>query len=96
MSKDLPATLVDDVDNAQDVPGAIEFRVLPDENEPCGIAFLCPCGCGHQSWLPLQDRPSVSWRWDGNREAPTLIPSVLMTTPCRWHGWLRSGVWVSC
>lgn len=35
-----------------------------------------------------------SWEWDGNREKPTLNPSV-HAVGC-WHGWVRSGRMVSC
>jgi hypothetical protein len=31
------------------------------------------------------------WRWDGNREAPTLEPSILHHSNPPWHGWLRAG-----
>jgi hypothetical protein len=29
------------------------------------------------------------WQWDGNREAPTLSPSINVIG--RWHGFLRAG-----
>jgi len=29
------------------------------------------------------------WGWDGNKEAPTLTPSINVIG--RWHGWLREG-----
>ena len=29
------------------------------------------------------------WQWDGNREAPTLSPSINVIG--RWHGWLQAG-----
>ncbi|WP_425354930.1 DUF6527 family protein [Oceaniglobus trochenteri] len=61
--------------------------------------FNCPCGCGLRSFLAFDDgvNPSPHWKWDGNRERPTLSPSVFNTgMPCRWHGWLRQGEWVSC
>ncbi len=29
----------------------------------------------------------------GNREAPTLRPSIKRNTPCRWHGHLVEGYW---
>lgn len=40
----------------------------------------------------VDSRPMV-WDWNGNREAPTLSPSVLVKTTAkeRWHGWLRDG-----
>jgi hypothetical protein len=39
---------------------------------------------------------AVSWTWDGNREAPTLSPSILVwgegrDKPATWHGFLRAG-----
>jgi hypothetical protein len=37
----------------------------------------------------------LPWQWDGNKEAPTLSPSILVHggqgQPDRWHGWLREG-----
>lgn len=35
------------------------------------------------------------WRWDGNREAPTLEPSILHHSEPPWHGFLRAGVLVT-
>lgn len=32
---------------------------------------------------------SPSWEWDGNREKPTLTPSI--HTHGHWHGWVRNG-----
>lgn len=31
------------------------------------------------------------WEWDGNREAPTLSPSILHHSEPKWHGYLRAG-----
>lgn len=61
-----------------------------------GFQFICPCGCGNESWLPVDREIGMGgWRWDGNREKPTLTPSVFNTgMPCKWHGWLRAGEWV--
>ncbi len=48
--------------------------------------------------IPVQSNTEMSWQWDGNREAPTLSPSVLIYSGDgnggrkeRWHGWLRAG-----
>ena len=71
--------------------GAIELREV--EGEVRGFAFRCPCGCGQESWLPV-NRGQNGWNWDGNRERPTLSPSVLQSgLPCKWHGYLRNGQW---
>lgn len=32
---------------------------------------------------------SPSWEWNGNREKPTLSPSIW--THGHWHGWVRNG-----
>ena len=49
-------------------------------------------------WLPGLVRIPISlaggqnpptWKWDGNKEAPTLEPSIDVIGI--WHGWLRSG-----
>lgn len=50
-----------------------------------------------QGWtfinLPIGEREkpaqSPSWKWDGNREAPTLEPSIW--THGHWHGFVRAG-----
>lgn len=33
----------------------------------------------------------TAWYWDGNREAPTLDPSILHHSTPPWHGYLRAG-----
>jgi hypothetical protein len=40
--------------------------------------------------LPISgDNTKPVWQWDGNREAPTLSPSINVIG--RWHGWLQAG-----
>lgn len=44
--------------------------------------------------LPLSGAGHPVWQWDGNREAPTLSPSIGVLDGkggFRWHGWLRGG-----
>lgn len=50
--------------------------------------------------LPViqRDGPEKCWQWDGNREAPTLSPSILVNggdgqggRKEKWHGFLRAG-----
>ena len=36
-------------------------------------------------WAHMQGH----WGWDGNREMPTITPSINVIG--RWHGWLRQG-----
>jgi hypothetical protein len=68
------------------------------------FSFTCPNGntCG---WLPILGRTNIPhdpqnknggkahWGWDGNRESPTLTPSI----DCGgcWHGFIENGRCVS-
>lgn len=88
------ATRCDDIDDVRAQPGAFEFYVDGAEDNVAGMIYACPCGCGATGALAFRPRPSPSWEWDGNREAPTLSPSVHHVG--HWHGWLRNGVWESC
>ena len=41
--------------------------------------------------------PKPSWLWDGNKDAPTLTPSIACGMPkgCDWHGHMRAGRFVA-
>lgn len=46
--------------------------------------------------IPIRHDPARGgqhpvWQWDGNREAPTLTPSILHHSRQEWHGFLRAG-----
>ena len=72
-------------------PGTIKFN-------GDAIMFKCPCGCGGRGFLPFRDGDNdhPSWVWDGNKEQPTLTPSVHCTGwKCKWHGYLQNGEWKS-
>jgi hypothetical protein len=45
------------------------------------VAFEClGCGCGHA--IPVAaEPPSRNWQWNGNADAPTFTPSILVTYP---------------
>lgn len=57
-----------------------------------------PNGYYPESWevvsLPLSGDQHPVWQWDGNREAPTLTPSINVVG--RWHGFLRNGKLETC
>lgn len=73
----------DDGDWAFDVRGLTIFIVLPGR---------------HLAGLPLRsdsdyarrDGTGPIWSWDGNREAPTITPSILNLST-GWHGFMRAG-----
>lgn len=61
------------------------------------IVYRCPCGCGNIAGIPLKPSPQkVTWEWDGNRDLPTLNPSVRVLSGCKWHGYLTAGQWTFC
>lgn len=85
--------------------GHFHFYTSQDSEDLAGMLFGCPCGCGELKHVDfkghVERRPS--WQWDGNREAPTLTPSINILqfdergNRCgeHWHGWLRAGKFVS-
>jgi hypothetical protein len=100
------ATLVDDIDQHADTPGAFEFvnyykgtpegRGMARENpaeHPAGMVYVCPCGCGVQGYLAIRStKPEhPSWVWNGKCHSPTLTPSIHHIG--HWHGFLTKGVW---
>lgn len=90
---DIVAAYCEDIDDVKAKPGAFEFYV--DSNrQVAGMIYACPCGCGRTGALPFKPAPSPSWNWNGDREKPTLTPSVHNVG--HWHGWLTDGVWRSC
>lgn len=93
------ATFLQDVDadEREDVPGGFTFYVKAESgDQPRGMIYTCPCGCKRRGALPFRpttgdDVGRASWEWDGNREVPTLNPSVHHVG--HWHGWLKAGFW---
>lgn len=74
----------------KDTPGAFLIN-----EKGTFILCVCPCGCGNLMNLPITLPPKQerAWEWDGNRESPTLAPSIRDLAHCKFHGHLRSGVW---
>jgi len=96
---DVPATLARDIDALRRERRAGAFDYVPSIDEPKGMRIICPCGCGNESYLAFEGHgsPGPTWDWDGNRERPTLTPSVFNSgMPCKWHGFLTAGVWRPC
>ncbi len=74
-----------------ELPGSFAFEASDQ-----GLFYVCPCGCGRESFLPIAGEGRPRWRWDGNREQPTLTPSVRRTESCFFHGYFAAGVWTFC
>lgn len=80
-------------------PGQFMYTTtMTSGDNVAGMVFVCPCGCravGALQFVGEYQQPGAAWNWNGNIEQPTLHPSVLKKSDCRWHGWLEAGVWKS-
>jgi hypothetical protein len=117
MKRNAPAVHVDDIIHDSNAGGSFRWTTLYQvEGGPYGMTFRCPCGCGAMHGVGFDNRPSdwggeaekkqPRWHWDGNKEKPTLTPSLGLRK-CRddqtvgadgyhWHGFLRAGVFEEC
>lgn len=76
-------------------PGTANIRTLDDGHTI--FTYVCPCGCGAVTFVGIEVDPDASrheWKWDGNKEKPTLEPSLQQNSACRWHGFMRDGQFV--
>jgi hypothetical protein len=71
-----------------------------------GLQLLVWCpGCANDAWSGLHaattvdpegNHPAVEWTWDGNRESPTIHPSILVhggKIQPRCHSFIENGWW---
>lgn len=72
-------------------PNGWNIRHYPD-GVAGGVAFNCPA-CGSESWVHFD--ADTGWVWDGNKEAPSLTPSIGQRC-CTWHGYLTAGKFIPC
>jgi hypothetical protein len=56
------------------------------------VEFPCPGKKSETCMQSVWQRPATGcmWQWDGNREAPTLSPSIDCQI-CGWHGFIVAG-----
>jgi len=61
-------------------------------NHPKWACFRCPGGCGHRFQLSLHPTRRPRWTVSGDwLNRATVSPSVLQTTACGAHFWVRNG-----
>lgn len=79
-------------------PGYFQIFIGPAGS---GWYFLynCPCGCGTDEIVPLELQGEDTWhrdgwRWDGDLERPTLMPSLRRNTPCKVHFNVTQGCYI--
>jgi hypothetical protein len=84
--------------------GTVGDWAFSPEGELSAIWIRTPDGSpnGTMSRLPIAPIDSVQawWEWDGNRDAPTISPSIhrlpIVGFKAGWHGWMRVGWLESC
>jgi hypothetical protein len=60
--------------------------VLISRGQPRWLLLKCPCGCGEEIPVNLDDRAGKAWRLYGAKESGlTLFPSVWRDTGCESH-----------
>lgn len=86
-----------DDDRGRDLrPGEHCFDGEGPDGGPKWMRFHCPrrdMEC-QVALSPQRNANGATWQWDGNREQPTLQPSINCNggAGCGWHGWMRQGV----
>ncbi len=59
------------------------------------IIYMCPTGCGALGNIPLEPYDNHAyWNWNGDKENPSLTPSIQKLDGCRWHGFFTNGEWI--
>lgn len=84
--------LRENIDDIQENGGVGDWSFTKDDTH---IAIQLHAGMKGLAILPIKDQANA-WQWDGNRDAPTLSPSILhwgggKDAPATWHGYLRAG-----
>lgn len=66
-----------------------------ETNRGSGVSFWCP-GCQEMHAISVKPLGGAGWEWDGNADAPTFAPSILVTYDgadgsTRCHSFVRTG-----
>lgn len=78
-------------------PGSCQL-LLGDDPKAISIRYVCPCGCGRLRRVPayMGEKKERTWNWDGNKDKPTLTPSIACLEGCKWHGYITHGEFTTC
>jgi len=73
------------------------FEGVRDGVEVTEFVMRCPnrkrfCNIPVILGAPSNTGPHHLWGWDGNKQEPTLIPSIGCDQRCGWHGHVTKGV----
>lgn len=87
----IEAKLVDDISEHFNEPGSFSYYTIYGSAEIAGLNFVCPCGCNAVLGVNFK-----TWQWNGNKEKPTITPSILHMNDCKYHGFLTNSIFTSC
>jgi hypothetical protein len=59
--------------------------VLVERGRPRSVVIKCPCGCGEELVINLDERIGPAWRLYRDERGLTLYPSVWRESGCRSH-----------
>lgn len=90
------AHIVGDSYYQKEIPPGSAKWATDQTGKIAALILTCPCGCGEICAVSIAPPADKGWSWDGNKELPTLTPSILRTEHCRWHGYLTRGEFISC
>lgn len=86
--------------------GAGAYYFDEADGVPVAICMVLPGPAGFRRIPIVKDAKFSGWAWDGNRECPTLTPSISASAHVEggapnnfyeaWHGYLTAGKFVSC
>lgn len=67
------------------LPG--EMHVYLENEIAQGVNFLCPCGCGHETYTPVtqDEKEPHHWQFSRGPNGPTLSPSIRWLSGCKVH-----------
>lgn len=71
----------------------ISSRAVGDDERPTHMYLRTPVGA-QGAWIAITPAAlgnGASWNWDGNRDQPTLTPSIDGGIG-HWHGWVTAGM----
>lgn len=72
-------------DDARQFLAAPGDVVLVERGCPRSLVIKCPCGCGEELVINLDDRVGPAWRLYRDKRGSTLYPSVWRESGCRSH-----------
>jgi Family of unknown function (DUF6527) len=78
-----------------DIAAVGDFAWIKDDQKRRSLVVALPLGKSWSvcSWtIDHRNHCNAQWSWDGNKDEPTLKPSLHWVGA--WHGWVRKGMLV--